>query len=472
MTDTLAPPPRARARPSRPRGGWFGSLLLRLHFYAGLLAGPFILVAATSGALYAIAPTIDDLAYGHELHAPATATSLSLAEQIAAAEAYVGDGVVLSAVRPAPEPGDTTRVMFAEDDLAASESRAVFVDPGTGEIRGDLTAYGTSGSLPVRTWISNLHRNLHLGEPGRLYSELAASWLAIIVLAGAALWIQRIRKARVKRELVLPTVRASGYRRLFSWHTSVGVWVLLGALMLSATGITWSTYAGANVSAARAAIGGATPALQTDLSGAQEASDEHAAHHGGATPMPTGEANPATFDAVLAIARRINVNTGEVEIKPPAAPGQAWTVTEIKRSFPTEADAVAIDGATMQVVSRVDFAEFPLLAKLARWGIDLHMGVLFGWVNQLALLLIAVGIGTIVVLGYAMWWKRRPTRGGRPVGSPPARGALRAAPWWGVLSVVAAGAIIGWWLPLVGYTLIAFIGLDVLLGLRARMRGR
>jgi len=470
MTASPVLPPQARPRPSRPRDGWFGSLLLRLHFSAGLLVGPFILVAATSGALYALAPTLDELYYGHELHAPATATSLSLAEQITAAETYAGEGAVLAAVRPAPEPGDTTRVMFAGDDLGASESRAVFVDPGTGEIRGDLTAYGTSGSLPVRTWISDLHRNLHLGEPGRLYSELAASWLAIIVLAGAALWVQRIRKARLARELVVPAVRRRGYRRLFSWHASVGIWVLLGALMLSATGITWSTYAGANVSALRAAIGGATPGLQTDLTGAQEPPDEHAAHHGGAAPMPTGEANPATFDAVLAIARRINVDTGEVEIKPPAVSGQAWTVTEIKRSFPTEADAVAIDGASMQVVSRVDFAEFPLPAKLARWGIDLHMGVLFGWVNQLALLLIAVGIGTLVVLGYAMWWRRRPTRAGRRMGSVPVRGALRAAPWWGVLSVVAVAGVVGWWLPLVGYPLIAFVVIDLLVGLRARVR--
>ncbi len=472
MTETLIRPHQERPRPARPRGGWFGALLLRLHFYAGLLVGPFILVAATSGALYALTPQLEQVVYAHELHAPETATRLSLAEQIRSAEAYAGDGAVLSAVRPAPGLGDTTRVMFAEDGLGASESRAVFIDPGTGEIRGDLTAYGTSGALPLRTWVDNLHRNLHLGEPGRLYSELAASWLAIIVLAGGALWVMRIRKARAKRELLRPAVRRRGYRRLFSWHASVGIWVLLGALMLSATGITWSTYAGANVSALRAAVGGATPVLQTDLSGAQEAPDEHAAHHGGAAPTPTGEANPATFDAVLAIARRINVNTGEVEIKPPAAPGQAWTVTEIKRSFPTEVDAVAIDGASMQVVSRVDFADFPLLAKLARWGIDLHMGVLFGWANQLALLFIAIGIGTLVVLGYAMWWKRRPTRGGRIVGTAPARGAMRAAPWWGVLAVIAAAAVIGWWLPLVGYPLIAFVVVDVLLGLRARRRPR
>lgn len=34
-------------------------------------------------------------------------------------------------------------------------------------------------SLPLRTTIDRLHRDLLLGEPGRLYSELAASWLGV-----------------------------------------------------------------------------------------------------------------------------------------------------------------------------------------------------------------------------------------------------------------------------------------------------
>src|SRR5690606_12677865 len=129
-----------------------------------------------SGALYAIAPSLEQVVYKHELRAPITSAHLPLGEQIGAAMEHVGDdaGVTLSAVRPAPEPGDTTRVMYRDDGLGESESRAVFVDPGSGEIRGDLTVYGTSGSLPLRTWVDHLHRNLHLGDLGRLYSETAA----------------------------------------------------------------------------------------------------------------------------------------------------------------------------------------------------------------------------------------------------------------------------------------------------------
>ncbi|WP_373689302.1 PepSY domain-containing protein [Rothia santali] len=74
--------------------------------------------------------------------------------------------------------------MFVDPATAEpSTSEAVFVDPVTGEIRGDLAVYGTSGSLPLRTWIDGLH----LGDTGRLYSELAASWLWVVALGGLVL---------------------------------------------------------------------------------------------------------------------------------------------------------------------------------------------------------------------------------------------------------------------------------------------
>jgi uncharacterized iron-regulated membrane protein len=499
MTTAVSVPPASeseheseRPGPSGPDGSgrrraWFGPLLLRLHFYVGLLVGPFILVAAVSGALYALTPSIEQAVYRHELHVPVTDTQLSLAEQTEIARDHIGDAAATpSAVRPAPEPGDTTRIMFADENLGESESRAVFVDPGTGEVRGDLTVYGTSGALPLRTWLDQLHRNLHLGDLGRLYSELAASWLGIVALAGVGLWIGRIRRSRTKKDFVRPARGRTGYRRLFTWHTSVGIWVLLGALFLSATGITWSQYAGANVDTLRATFDWSTPAVDTSLpdggagsgsgSGSGADSDdgdgdggEHAHHGGTGGDGGGGAVDPALFDAVLATAQTVNVNTGLVEIKPPAETGTAWVVQEIQRSYPTEVDAVAVDPETLQAVHRVDFAQFPLAAKLARWGIDAHMGSLFGLPHQLALFLLAGGIATMVVLGYLMWWKRRPTREPRRVGgTPPRRGVLGGAPWWGIAAVLAGAVLIGWWLPLVGWTLAGFVLLDTLVGLARR----
>jgi len=462
LTTEDTPPPTPPAPKRQP---WFGAFLLRLHFYAGILVGPFILVAALSGALYAATPQLEQAIYAHELHAPESATTLPLADQIEAARAVVGDDGALVAVRPAPENGDTTRVMFTGDGLGESETRAIFVDPATAEVRGDLTAYGTSGALPLRTWIDQFHRNLHLGDIGRLYSELAASWLGVVVLAGAAMWVIRIRTARAKKDLLRPNNKVTGYRRLFSWHASTGIWLLVGALFLSATGITWSQYAGQNVSDLRAAVNLGTPSISTDLGESAAApADEHAGH--GTATAPTVDLAPATFDAVLAVAQTVNVNTGLVEIRPPAAAGQAWVVQEIQRSFPTEVDAVAVDGATLTVTDRVDFADFNLAAKLTRWGIDTHMGTMFGLANQLVLLATALGLAAMVSWGYLMWWKRRPTRGTARMGTPAPAGALARAPWWGVLAVIAGALLLGLLLPLVGISLLVFIVIDALLALR------
>ena len=462
--------PRTERHRHRPAGPWFGPLLRRLHFYAGILIGPFILIAALSGALYALSPQLEKIVYADQLTTSTSGPSLPLTEQIEAANAVVGDEDTLSAVRPAPEPGTTTRVMYADPQLGESESRAIFIDPTTAEVTGDLTVYGTSGALPLRTWIDQLHRSLHLGDVGRLYSELAASWLGIVAVAGLVLWIIRARKTRRLAAMLRPDRKHRGLRRTFSWHASIGVWAAIGMLFLSATGITWSQLGGENVTKLRAALSWETPAISTEL-GDTSADDEHTHHHDGSSSAEaTAPAiDPADFDMMLSMAREVNVNTGLVEILPPADEHSAWVVQEIQRSFPTEVDAVAFDPDTMEVTDRVDFADYGPAAKLARWGIDLHMGSMFGLANQIVLFVLAIGIASMVVWGYLMWWQRRPKHDPtKRFGVAPGRGALAGVPWWAVAGVALVAIGIGIVLPLVGASLVVFLIVDAMLGLRAR----
>ena len=95
-------------------------------------------------------------------------------------------------------------------------------------------------------------------------------------------------------------------------------------------------------------------------------------------------ADPADVDPVLAAARGVESSSDGVEIGLPAAPGEAWTVTEVDRAFPTAVDAAAVDPVTFAVIDKVRFAEFPFMAKLARWGVELHMVTLFGLATVLA----------------------------------------------------------------------------------------
>jgi uncharacterized iron-regulated membrane protein len=451
-------------------GSWLLPLVTRLHFYIGLLVGPFLLVAALSGIVYALTPQLEDAVYHHALYTESRGGALPIGEQIATAQKIAGAEASPAAVRPAPGPGTTTRVMFNVPGMNASEHRAIFIDPVTGAVCGDLTVYGTSGVLPIRSWLDQFHRGLLLGDAGRLYSELAASWLWILALGGLTLWFSRRRR---KRENPAGWNAMAGRRhRVRNWHGTLGVWALLAVLFFSVTGLTWSQYAGNNISSLRAYYGWGTPSVSTKLQAqpllaahaANSHHDEHAEHR--ATP-PAPQASPALFDAVLEAARTAGVASTKVEIRPPRSLGTAWTVTEIDRSWPTRVDAIAIDPRDLSVVDHTRFESFPLAAKLTRWGIDAHMGALFGLPNQLVLILGGTCIAIMVVWGYMMWWRKRPTRNMPSAPRFSLAALLRRAPLPWLALIISLAVALGIFLPVMGASLLVFLLWDAVLQWRA-----
>ncbi|MGP4092813.1 PepSY-associated TM helix domain-containing protein, partial [Streptomyces sp. KR55] len=216
--DTDEAPQSAESAPFPGRWAPLRPLILRLHFYAGLLVAPFLLVAATTGFLYAGSFQAEKILYADEMTVPDVGdTKLPISEQVAAAREAHPEGTV-SAVRPSPEADATTRVLLSGvPGVHEDHTLAVFVDPYTAEVRGSLEQYGSTGALPLRTWIDEFHRDLHLGETGRLYSELAASWLWVIAAGGLVLWFDRRRALRKLRG-------NHGRRRTLGLHGTSGVW--------------------------------------------------------------------------------------------------------------------------------------------------------------------------------------------------------------------------------------------------------
>ncbi|MFV2194996.1 PepSY-associated TM helix domain-containing protein [Nocardiopsis sp. LOL_012] len=430
------------------------SLVLRLHFYAGVFVAPFIAVAAVTGLLYVWTPQIEQALYADQLRVEPTGQTLPLSEQVRIAQAEL-PGAELDAVRPATTGEDSTRVLFdAPEEPNASYRNTVFVDPHDGEVLGVMQTYGSSGALPARAWISNMHRNLHLGDAGRLYSEFAASWMWVVALGGLALWVSRTRRVRGgARRLLVPGAGArKGYPRSLSVHGATGLWILVGLLFLSATGMTWSQYAGANISDLRQRLDWTTPSVSTELPES-------------VTSAPGADAG---IDAVLATAREADLD-GPVEVVPPAEAGSSYLVKQVDLSWPTGADSAAIDPATAEIVDVLRFDDYPVMAKLTSWGIAAHMGLLFGLPNQLVLSALIAGLLAVLFLGYRMWWQRRPTRTrALGVGRPYPRGAFRELSLPLKIAVVAVLALVGWAVPMLGVSLLLFLAIDVALGWRAR----
>ena len=468
----------AKAGKKLPAHVAFLALLRRLHFYIGLFVGPFIFIAALTGTLYVLTPQVENYLYAEALFTTTTGEAKPLSRQIEAALNVAGQDNPIYAVRPAPSAGETTRVMFSDPQRGASKSRAIFIDPVTLAVKGDMTVYGTSGILPFRTWLDDLHRGLLLGDAGRIYSELGASWLWVAALGGVVLWFTGRRRPRKLRKVSGKAEKQQHSRR---WHSTLGLILLAGLLFFSATGLTWSQWAGDNIGVLRAYMGWMTPAVKTSLDPLAEAApaDEHAEHHAQmadmadmpgmdmsahsmpAAPQAVAVSAPA-FDGVVQAARESGITATKIEIRPAYTAGKAWTVTEVDRRWPTQVDAVSVNPGSMQIVDHVRFADFPLLAKLTRWGVDAHMGILFGVWNQAVLVIFGAGLCVMIAWGYRLWWLRRNVShdGGHPAATLLQSWKLLPFSLQCPALVIILGLAIS--LPVMGASLVIFLLFDVI----------
>ncbi|WP_328527495.1 PepSY domain-containing protein [Nocardioides sp. NBC_00368] len=449
-------PPRAGVgTPDRKRSGALLWLLARrVHFTAGLLVAPFLAVLALTGLAYAFSPQINDVLYGDKLYVEAqTGSPRPLSEQVEAALAVHPDAYVTSVV-PADEPDRTTEVVLGGIEGLnetgsdfSSESLTVYVDPYTGGVNGELVT--VDNRPPAQVWLREFHGNLHLGDVGRLYSEFVASWLPFIVLGGLVLWLGRRARGRSLRTVLVPSFTARGRGRDRSWHGVLGLWLAVGLLGISITGLTWSNYAGGRVDAAITALNGKTPWLSMP------------------EVTPADGAEPIGFDRAVEVARSEGLQ-GELTLVPPHTAEEPFVVKESSDGLPIRKTSVVIDPYTEQVTARLGWEDYPLMAKLTSIGIAAHGGTLFGLANQLALALLAVGSLVLLGLGYRMWWQRRPSRSGRTLPAPVWR--TLSVPML-VLVILAAGAL-GWAMPVFGVTLVAFVVLDGTVGALRRRRAR
>ncbi|MCU4413577.1 PepSY domain-containing protein [Acinetobacter sp. WU_MDCI_Axc73] len=367
-----------------------------LHRYAGIFIAPFIFVAAFTGLLYVLTPQLEQWTYRDMLLSDEQSHIHPLNEQVQAAQRFIPPTAQITAVRPAPTSHDTTRVIYS-DAQQQIRNRAIFVDPHNLKIKGQLDMYGTSGILPLRTFLDRLHRDLLLGEWGRVYSELAASWMGLLALSGVYHWLTR-------RKQLNQSERKKSH--LVKWHSWIGLALLPLLLFFSITGLTWSNWAGANILTMRQWFAWQTPNLMTSLSGQTTVkTDLHQEHHAGMNMQMHRMYSAQDFATALQLARHHGIDAAKVQIRPPSGMDQAWTVEEIDRRWPTQVDSIAVDIIHHKVVDHLYFEQFPLAAKLTRWGVDAHMGILFGWPNQVLLILFTLGLCVSIVLAYRAWWQ-------------------------------------------------------------------
>ncbi|MCZ9310212.1 PepSY-associated TM helix domain-containing protein [Corynebacterium uberis] len=411
---------------ARTRTGGLRPTLYRMHSWAGVLVAPFLVAAALTGLAYSFGPVAEEVYYHHELTA-SEGTHHPVSSAIAAARAVHPDLPLAGAV-VSDKAEDSVRVLFKDESLPGpSFKRAVFVDPVTDEILGDMPQYASFHSLPLRTFIDEGHANLWLGEPGRFYSEMAASWLGALTITGLFLLFNKWRRS-------MSTKNAP--RR---WHSLIGLVCVPGFLVLTLTGLTWSKTAGKAIAWIRTELSWRPPVPAA-----------------GPPVDGPGLAGDAGVDTAIAVARSHGL-TGVFDVLAPKG-GDVWKITEsAAQPWVFSYDAISVNGADGSVVGTVPFSDWPLAAQLTEWLIRAHVGTLFGLLNQIILAATAAGILAAIVLGYIIWYRRGRTG---KFGRLPAPRSWQTVPRGWLIVFLIIMAIYAVAAPYFGLSLLIFLAID------------
>jgi uncharacterized iron-regulated membrane protein len=393
------------------------SLAMRLHCWAALIASPFILVATLTGLVYVFTPQVEARLYAHLDHVAPAGALLPLDQSVAAAQAAAGSGLELRSVIAPFGAGDAVKVSFeparaqaagAHHHAAASTQGArpvtVFVDPHGAQVLGRQAA-----GERFSEWARTLHSRLLQGDGWRWMIELGASWLLVMLLTGVILWWPGAGQSG------LPRRGKTGRAAWRQWHAFAGVALGLLSLVMVATGITWSQYAGTQVRKLRDAAGQAAPQAPRHL---------HSAPLAGAAPLD--------WQGAWRQARAVAPNL-PLQLTPPQGPLGVWRVSGVDRAQPTQRIELVLDAYSGRTLYRAGWDAQSAFGKATAVGIPFHRGEFGPW-NQAVLFLFGAGVLFSLVSGWVMFFKRR--RPG-PLGLPP----LLAGSWRAVSPAALASAV-------------------------------
>jgi uncharacterized iron-regulated membrane protein len=340
----------------------------------------------------------------------------------------------------------------------------VYLDPASGRVLGRLR-----DDFKLMEVVKRIHSLAIAGTVANYWIEVVAGWAIVLVVSGVFLWWPRGRSSGVYSLRGRPAQR-TWWRDL---HAVTGTIAAAVILFLAVTGMPWSAFWGQQFGRLTNEWGVGLPkylwgkpqslpplanlgSVPWTLAQAQLPPSalhaEHAGHDAGAPEAPAvQEAAPSIgLNQALSTFARLGLPAG-TPVSLPAGPSGAYTAM----LFPDDVRAqrvVHLDRYSGAVLADVAYANYGIAGRLVEWGINIHTGVQFGWVNQLVMLAGCLAIIALALSSAVMWWKRRPR--GR-LAAPPRRAGDRAA-----ISAVAAAVLLGLLYPLLGTSMLVALLVD------------
>ncbi|MFJ8260144.1 PepSY-associated TM helix domain-containing protein [Peribacillus asahii] len=441
--------------------------LWQWHFYAALFIAPLLITLTLSGIGYLFYTDVENKAYDDLFFGESEKTEqLTIDEGIEkAVEQYKGYSV--SKVILLDDPYNTRLTMTNED----GDQKYVFLDDN----------YEMVGSQSAKHTFSNVMRETHSslfvgGTVVNYLVELAACWAIFLLFTGLYMTF----KGRALKKIQNPTKRQKNKKL----HALVGTIITIPMIIIIVTGLPWSAFMGNFIYSAaqeHPSIGIPTLKQQPPTSDMSEipwatrknevpTSSESHAHHGDMSAMP-GMSNDSSMLSVEQLINKVE----EAHIsKPysiiyPATEEGVYTVSKGSNTGVTGLDVSPYDEMTTyfdqysgNLISKVSYQDYGILAKWFTWGIPLHEGHLFGWPNKLINLSVCLSFLFVIFWGIKTWLSRK--KEGKFSAPPKASSGLS-------IGFIIFMVVLGLVMPLFGISLIVVVIIEGIMVLVKKLQG-
>lgn len=444
MTDTATSTAHIKQRAASRK---FYQLIIRWHFYCGLLFIPLILLISISGCIYLFEDEYEDYMYQDLLfvtpgntHLPAslllekarlTLPSLNARSFKSFAKPDRSTEIIFREKKTHHEMPEKMSMEWAGDGpekvrmVMNKEKTSVFINPYTGDILGTIKS-----SDRLMAFMKDLHGNLLTGKIGTKFVELASCWVMMLMTTGLIMWWPR-GKTGIMGTLI---PRLTSNKRLF-WrdlHAVPAFYFSFFIIFLVISGLPWTDI-----------WGDAFHSIQRDL----KMSAPAGFHSRELKSEFIVNKDQISIDKVIFEAQSQGYQ-GDLSIKIPRNKTDTYAIQR-NSDDPAERPSMHLDQYTGKVLAASDWKTVPLLAKSVSYGIKLHRGEYFGVWNLVLVLVTTLVLIFMSISGVVLWLQRRPKG---KLGAPKYPRSYQQPRW-------LIGTTVGFslFMPLLGASLIVFI---------------
>lgn len=366
---------------------------LKLHLWLSVPFGLIITLTCFSGAMLVFEPEIARLTHRNLYYVEQVGqTSIPLEELAERVSAGLPEGVAVTGVTVYPDPERTCQV-----NLSKPRRASVFVDPYTGEIKGQ------NKRTPFFQTMFSLHRWLLGSRPadggifwGKSIVGVSTLAFAVILITGLVVWWPRSRKGL--RQGVTIALRKGKARFWHDLHTAGGIYALLLVLVMALTGLTWSFewyrtgfYRVFGVETNSPAAKGATPEKRVSQK---------------VQPGTVAETEPrqspfAHWQQVYDQLARENPGNMGIEISAGTA-----SVSNNRYGNTRGADRYTFDPQSGEITGVSLYRDTDNSGKIRGWIYSVHVGNWGGTASRIVWFLAALLGASLPLTGYYLWIKR------------------------------------------------------------------